>query len=311
MHDKDAVKTRRTAIGIACALAATMIWSGNFIVSRGLSQDIGPVTLALYRWTAAVVFLLPVAWPSLARQWRVLLAHRGYLALTAFLGVTVFNTLVYTAGHATTALNMALIAVCSPVWMVLLARVLHGEPLTLGRVGGMALAASGVVVLTTKGDFSALAGITLNKGDAWMLAATVIFAVYTILVRRKPGAMEPTAFLAATFIIGLVMLIPWAAWEWMSVPPAPPTGRVLGAVIYVGLGASLLSYLFWNKAVADIGPVSAGAVYYSLPLFGGVEAWLLLGEDITWAHVASGVMIITGIILATRTYAHQAPTARR
>lgn len=295
----------RAGTGYACALLATMIWSGNFIVSRGLAQDIGPVTLALYRWTTATAILLPFAWPALKRQYREIRANLGYLAVVSFLGVTVFNTVIYKAGHATTAMNMALIAVFSPVWIVILARVFLAEPLTMGRLTGLALAATGVVVLTTKGDLAGLAALECNPGDAWMLAATMIFAVYTVLVRRKPESLEPTAFLAATFILGLVMIMPWAAWEWMSIPPAAPTGRVLGAVVYVGLGASLLSYLFWNKAVAAIGPANAGAVYYSLPLFSGLEAWLILGEEITWVHAASGVMIISGIVLATRARARR------
>lgn len=295
-------------MGYACALLATMIWSGNFIVSRGLAHEIGPVTLALYRWTAATAMLLPFAWPALRRQYRVIRANLGYLAVVSFLGVTVFNTIIYKAGHATTALNMSLIAVFSPVWIVILARVFLGEPLTYGRLLGLFLAASGVVVLTTKGDLAGLAALEFNPGDAWMLAATVIFGVYTVLVRRKPESLEPTAFLAATFILGLAMIAPWAVWEWAGIPPAAPSGRVLGAVVYVGLGASLLSYLFWNKAVAAIGPANAGAVYYSLPLFSGLEAWLILGEEITWVHAASGVMIITGIVLATRSKVRHAST---
>ena len=96
------------------------------------------------------------------------------------------------------------------------------------------------------------------------------------------------------------MLVPLAALELSLAPPPRFNAGVIGAILYIGLGASLLSYFLWNRAVAVIGPSNAGAVYYSLPLFSGLEAWLLLGENIGPVHVLSGVLIVSGIFMATR-----------
>jgi drug/metabolite transporter (DMT)-like permease len=286
--------------GYAAALLATAIWSGNFIVARGLAQDIAPVTLAFFRWLTACAVLLPLALPALLRQRREVAAHLRHLIPTALLGVTLFNTLIYAAGHHTTALNLSLIAVFTPVFIIVLARLFLGEPVTARRCLGVALAVAGVAALATGGDLSRLAALRLNPGDALMLLATLLFAGYTILVRRKPPALTPAVYLAATFLLGLLMLAPWAAWEWTVHPPALPGGRVLGAVLYIGVGASLLSYLFWNRAVAAIGPSRTGMVYYLLPVFCGVEARLILDEAVTWIHVAAGLLIVSGIIIATR-----------
>jgi drug/metabolite transporter (DMT)-like permease len=286
--------------GYLFALLATVIWSGNFIVARGLAQEIAPVSLAFFRWLTASAVLLPFALPSMIRQRREILANLGHLVPTALLGVTLFNTLIYIAGHQTTALNLSLIAVFTPVFIVILARIVLSDPITWGRLCGILLAVSGVVTLATNGDWSSLAGLEFNGGDLWMLLATLLFATYTILVRRKPASIEPTAYLGATFLLGLFMLAPWAAWEWSSSPPSIPPMHVIGSILYIGVGASLVSFLFWNRAVSIIGPAKAGVVYYSLPLFCGVEAWLILGEEIAWLHGVAGLLIITGILLATR-----------
>ncbi|MDP3430459.1 MAG: DMT family transporter, partial [Desulfomicrobium sp.] len=84
-----------------------------------------------------------------------------------------------------------------------------------------------------------------------------------------------------------------------SGPPEITPGAA-GAILYVGLGASLASYAMWNSAVKSIGPSLAGLIYYSLPLFSGVAAFVLLDEPMGLIHLASAACILGGILLATR-----------
>jgi len=285
--------------GYIFALLATIIWSGNFIVARGLADEFSPVLLAFFRWLTASIVLLPFGLPGLIREWKEVRANLFHLILSSFLGITIFNTLIYIAGKHTTAMNLSLIAVFSPVFIILLARIFLHDPITLRRLVGLLLAISGVIVLTTQGDISLLTNLQFNIGDLWMILATAIFAAYSILVRRKPPHISPTTYLTATFFFGLLMLVPWAAWDWMCTPPSMPSAHVIGSVLFVGIGPALISYMCWNKAVASIGPVKSGMVYYSLPLFSGLEAWLFLDENITWIHGLAGVLIILGISVAT------------
>ncbi|SIO27802.1 DMT family transporter [Halodesulfovibrio marinisediminis] len=286
--------------GYLFALMATVIWSGNFIIARGLSNEIAPVTLAFCRWTTAMIALLPFAASVMFRQRKEIFASLRHLIPTAFLGVTVFNTIIYIAGHKTTALNLSLIAIISPVFIIILAHIFLNDRVTLTRLGGVALSVFGVVLLTTRGDLGLLLQLQFNEGDLLMLFATFIFAVYTILVRRKPVTISPTAYLGANFVLGWIMLLPWVLWEWTYAPLVMPAPHVLGVFLYIGVGASLLAYLFWNYAIAAIGPAKSAIVYYSLPLFCGIEAWLILGETITWVHGLSGLLIVCGIVIANR-----------
>lgn len=286
--------------GYLFAMMATVIWSGNFIVARGLSSEVAPVTLAFCRWTTAMLALLPFAAAAMFRQRKELLASLRHLVPTAFLGVTVFNTLIYIAGHKTTALNLSLIAIISPVFIIILAHVFLNDRITLGRFVGVVLSLFGVVLLTTRGDLGLLLELQFNEGDLLMLFATFVFAVYTILVRRKPVTISASAYLGANFVLGWIMLVPWALWEWTYAPPSIPAPHVLGVFLYIGIGASLMAYLFWNYAIAAIGPAKSAVVYYSLPLFCGIEAWLILGEAVTWVHGVSGLLIVSGIVIANR-----------
>ncbi|WP_078715648.1 DMT family transporter [Paucidesulfovibrio gracilis] len=286
--------------GVLAALAATIIWSGNFVVARGLAEVIPPATLAFFRWSVACIALAPLALPSLRREWPALRRNFRYLVVTALLGVTLFNTLIYLAGRTTDTLNMSLISTCIPAFILLLSRIFLGEALTKARLTGLTAAFCGVLLLVGRGNPATLLAVRPNPGDIWMLLAALLFAAYSILVRRKPKDIGPTALLGASFGLGLLMLLPWTALEvaFGPVPQFSPT--VFGSILYIGLGASLAAYWLWSCALEDIGPSQAGLIYYSLPLFSGLEAALLLGEPVAWFHGAAGILILGGIRLATR-----------
>jgi drug/metabolite transporter (DMT)-like permease len=84
--------------GYLCALAATIFWSGNFIIARELNDTVAPVSLAFGRWLVAVLVLFPFAIKSLLSEWITVKENLAYLSITAFTGVTLFNTLLYMGG---------------------------------------------------------------------------------------------------------------------------------------------------------------------------------------------------------------------
>ena len=81
-------------LGYLFALAATALWSGNFIITRGLNESIPRIGPAFWRWIVAVCVILPFASKPLLAEWKVLRANFGYLAITSLLGVTLFRGLL-------------------------------------------------------------------------------------------------------------------------------------------------------------------------------------------------------------------------
>lgn len=259
--------------GYLYAVGATALWSGNFIIARGLNDSIPPISLAFWRWVVAVIVFLPFALKPLIAQRDVLKKNIGYLAVTALLGITTFNTLIYLAGHTTTALNLSLISITFPVFIVILSRLFFGEQITINKGIGILLVATGVVLLVTKGNLADLTNISFAIGDVWMLIAAIIFAVYSILIRRKPEGLSIWSFQLSTFILGLVFLFPFFLWEYTIFPTIEFDAKTFGSILYVGIFASLSAFVLWNKAIMVIGPTKAGMIYYTLPLFSGILAY--------------------------------------
>ncbi|WP_308122213.1 DMT family transporter [Streptomyces sp. TRM70350] len=296
----EANPVRRAAVWLGPILAgvATLIWSGNFVIARALSDDIPPVQTAFWRWAIALVALAPFAAKGLWQHRRAIRAHAGYITVVGLLGITLFNTLIYIAGRTTSATNLALIAAASPVLIAVFAAI-GGERLSRIRVLGMLLALVGVVALVAKGSVATLLSLDFAVGDLWMVAAMCTFAGYSALLKRKPKEIPAVVFLAATVLVGLVLLVPAQAVSLAVQGGFSPTGGNLSALAYIGVASSALAFFVWNKAVETIGATRAGVVYYLQPVCVSALAFLTIAEAPTPAQFACMGLIIAGVALSS------------
>ncbi len=287
-------------MGYFFAVVATIIWAGNFIIARAFHDNILPIGLAFWRWAIAVITLTPFAVRVTVADWKLVQKNFRYLIVSALSGVTIFNTLIYIAGHTTQAINLALIASYSPIFVVLMSRIFYGEMISLNRTKGILVTVIGVVLLLTKGSLDKLLSISFTIGDLYMLLAAIIFAGYTMLVKRKPPTMGMRTFTLSTFSLGLLFLIFFYALECWIYHHVVFNPSLILALLYIGVLSSVVAFLAWNKAITLIGPSRTAFIYYLIPIFSGIAAWLLLGEAITLVHIFSMLLIVFGIIMTNR-----------
>ncbi|HSV57172.1 MAG TPA: DMT family transporter, partial [Magnetospirillaceae bacterium] len=226
------------------------------------------------------------------------LRHLPYLVLTASLGVSLFNTLIYYAGRTTTALNLSLISLVFPIFVLVLSRIFLGERLPPRRMAGILIVLAGVVVLVTRGRPADILTLEPAAGDLLMLIAALVFSVYTLLLRRKPEGLGLATVQFSTFALGTLILAPFFILERAGLPPLAWDAATVGAVLYIGIFASMTAFMAWNKAIERIGTSSAGLVYYTLPIWSGLVAWIFLGEAPGPAQGAAVALIVGGIALA-------------
>lgn len=287
--------------GLFFAVAATLLWSGNFIVARGVIHQVPPVTLAFLRWATATLLLLPIAWKQVRADSGLLLRHLRYLSWTALSGITVFNTLVYVAGHYSPAINLALIGTTSaPVFATIMAAIFLKEKIGAARLAGMAVCFGGILLLLSKGDWNSLRNFRFSTGDLWVLGGAFSFSVYTIQVRRKPAEIGTLPFLWVVFAMGTVFLLPALVWESSTLPPVQWTPGLLGVILYLGLGTSVIAFMIWNLAIARLGAARTSLFGNLIPLFSTIEAVLILGEPVQTIHLLSGALILAGLVIANR-----------
>ena len=297
MHDTHHQKQIFTGIGLA--VLATIIWSGNFIVARGVIKDIPPVTLSFYRWLTATVILLPFAWKYFVKELNLVKENFLYFFFISLTGVSLFNTFVYIAGHYSEAINLALIGTTSsPIISVILAKIFLKERISVIRVVGMVVCISGILLLLSKGNFYNLLTFSFSKGDWWILAAAFTFSIYNTMVKKKPAGMNSINFLFVVFAIGTILLIPFYIHELNTEGGIEINFSNISVIIYLGLGASVICFLLWNIAISKLGTGRTALFGNLIPVFSSIEAVLILGEKVTWIYYTSFALVIAGLVIA-------------
>jgi drug/metabolite transporter (DMT)-like permease len=270
-------------------------------VARAFINEVPPLALSFFRWSLATIILLPFAFKKFQEERRTILQNKGYFFWTSLFGVTIFNTLLYIAAHTTSAINMALIGTCSsPIFSVFLAAVFLKERVTALRMIGMLVMLLGIIFLLVKGSWERLSSFHFTVGDLWVLGAAIFFAGYNIMVRKKPQGISPVSFLFTTFFIGSLLLLPFYLWESNHSVPVEWTMNLTFAVLYLGLGASVLAFLLWNLSIARLGAARTALYGNLIPLFSSLEAVWLLKEKVTPFHLVSGALIVAGLIVANK-----------
>ena len=277
----------------AMLMIVLLLWAGNSIVGRAVRDDIGPFSLALFRWTGALTLLLPFAWRKISADWPVIKTRWPMILLLGICGVGAFNALLYSGLRETTATNALLIQAAIPMLVLAFDFAIFRTPPRMAQLIGVAIAAIGALMIVFEADPAAMLALSFGRGDLLVLAAVAAWGLYTTLLRLRPP-IDPLAFLALTFMVGVAAMLPGALLEWRNAA-IHLTPTVIGGIAYVAVLPSLVAYLLFNRAVAEIGAADAGQVLSLQPLIGAVLAALLLGEPLHAYHFAGMALILAGI----------------
>jgi drug/metabolite transporter (DMT)-like permease len=295
-------KTETASRGYAFLLLAlaTLFWAGNWVLGRALRDVFEPAALNFWRWLIAVLVLAPFALPRLRGHLAAIRRSAGLLFTLSFLGVALFQWLVYAGLKTTTAVNAVLLNSSMPAFMLLCSWAIERERCTPRQVAGMLISLVGILVIMARGDPASLARLEFHSGDALILLAMPVWGVYSVLLKRRPPELDGVAFLFVISLIGVVLLVPAFALEAYYAPPRWPGAAGVAAALYVGLAASVASFICWNRGVAIVGANAAGFTVHLLPAFGTLLAITFLGESFQLFHAAGIATILVGVVVATR-----------
>ncbi len=290
-----------------------LMWAGNAVVGRLLVGHVPPLTLNLMRWVLAAVLLAPLGWPALRRLAEIRAAW-PYLLAIGCLGVGAYNAFQYLALTTSTPLNVTLIAASSPLWMLAVGALGFGRRVTARQLAGALLSLAGVVLVVSRGSWATLAAVQLVAGDIYILIGAFAWAIYSWLLVQPPAWLRPPSratlqswgwagLLLVQMLFGLLAAGAAAAGEVaLTRPTAIDWGNawVLGALLFVAVGPSIVAYRCWGLGVALGGPALAAFFANLTPLFAALLSALLLGEAPHGYHMLAFALIVAGIGVSAR-----------
>ena len=277
----------------------SLFWAGNIVLGRYAAGHVPPMTLSCVRWVGSFLILLPFALPHLRRDWPALRARLPLMVVLSATGFAINNALAYWALQYTTALNALLIQSSGPLFVALWSLTLFGVRLTWAQLAGIAISLAGVLTIILRGDFAALAGIQLNRGDVMLTGAMLAFGLYSALMPRRPKTHQ-LSLIACTTGGGALLLLPFSIWEYSSGVRLEFDALTVVTLLYAKIFPSTLAYLCFNRGIALIGPNRAAPFFHLMPVFGSAMAILLLGEQPRLFHLVGYLLVLAGVVIASR-----------
>lgn len=282
------------------ALFAVVVWGGSFIATKIAVGQMSPVAVVWLRFAmgipilgAAVFLRRQFAWPKPA-EW-------GYFALLGFIGISFHQWLQSNGLQTAQATTTAWIVSTAPVFIALLAWMVLKERITLVQGFGVGVALLGVIVVVSKGNLgNFFAGQFGVIGDFLIFISAINWAVFSILSRR--GLKEHPSTRMTFWVMTLGWLITSVAFFAQGGPAQLPRLDSRGwiAMIFLGIFTTGLAYIAWFDALASLPATQTGAFLYIEPLTSMVVAAFILGEQVTWASLVGGAVILLGVWLVNR-----------
>jgi len=264
-----------------------------------MHTEIPPFSLSFWRWALALLILSCFGLRHFLAQRTLVWSHRKFIIIQGIVGVAGFNTFIYMAIQTTTAINAALVNSCIPVIIVLISWAMYNDRLNLRQCLGVATSLSGVLLIISRGELSTLLQLQFNRGDILVFIAATLWAFYSANLKKYPKGLHPLAYQLGIVLVGLTILLPLYLFEISTGKTMTFSMGSIVTIIYVALFASVLAFIFWNRAVAILGANIAGPFIHLMPIFSTILAVLFLGESLTPNHLQAILLIFGGILMTT------------
>lgn len=295
--------------GAFYGIAAASVWGGMYVVSDVTLVAVPPFTLLTLRILLALLVLVPL---NRARGQAATdgPAKAELLAVGAVgLGLSLGTQFVGT--DLSTALNGALVTSASPAFVVLFAMILLRERLTRLRLASIVLSSIGVLVILdpAAADF----GSASFLGNVFLAISAVTWGLYSVLVRMVAlrHALPTLTVTVYALIGGLLLSVPASAIELSRRPVGEVDALVVLGVLYLGLVATALALLLWNRAFVLVPATLASLFFFAQPLSGALLAALILGQEMTLALWFGGGLIGAAVLMSIIGAPQNAPAAKQ
>jgi drug/metabolite transporter (DMT)-like permease len=277
--------------------AINVFWGASFVANAIALKSVGSIEIASLRFFIAAPILLCITYLWKGKEiFKFDKKDLGVFISMALAGVTFQYILQVSAQDYTTATNASLLINTSVFFIIFFSAIFLKEKLTGWRIAGSAIGFAGVALLVSKGTLSFdLGGHAM--GDLLIIAAALLWAVYSIYGKKVASKYHPLTILNYVFVIGTICFLPF----YFLTPRVPITSipiDAMASILFLALFCSIVAYIVYNVALERMNASTVALYIYFVPLSTIVLAWLILGESLTPAIVVGGAMVLLGMYIA-------------
>ncbi len=281
-------------------LVAVTFWGLSFVSTKIIMGDGGltPTEAFVYRFVIAYALVWIFSHKRLfANNWR----DELMLLLVGLSGGSIYFITENSALELTLTSNVALLSSTSPLVTLLLVGIIYkSERPGMGMIVGSLVAFAGVVCVI----FNSMTGNLSMEGaspigDLLALATSFLWAFYSLILRRLNVYYDAMFITRKTFFYGLVTAIPFLLIQPTITSPIKVLQMplVLFNLVFLALGASIISYFLWARTIDKVGAIKANNYMYLQPVVTLIGSAIILHEGITVLGIAGFVFILAGLWL--------------
>lgn len=276
-------------------MAANFFYGTNVIAVKQIAphhiQALG-ISFSRIFFTAILLTLL-----SLFNSKKEKIEKKDYwlLMIAGLLGVTLNQTFSIMGIASTNPIHSSLLIMSTPIIVSVLAAIFLKESFGGNKIIGLLLGLSGAFLLIKSRATSTETHPPTLLGDGLILAGSVCYSSYLILIRKVSRKYSPITILRFVFIFGAMFSLPFSLKSFLTADWAGFSGWDWFSILYIVILGTLAANLLMNWGVQQWGPSKTGTFVYFQPVFGTLGAVLLMGEQFTVVKAIAGLLIVAGV----------------
>ncbi|MEQ6357187.1 DMT family transporter [Lysinibacillus sp. M3] len=287
---------KKTLLGSLYLSLAASIWGGMYVVVKVVVDTIPPLELVWLRYMIAIIALFIIG--TMTKQsWRI--DKRDWLLI--FMIGLIGNTISIVAQEIGTMLSTAqmgaIITATTPAFMVVFARFILKEKITLKKAVSIILATFGVYMIVGSAHIDS----SHQLGGVALLIAALTWSLMSVLIKRVPEQYSPIVVTSYGTLVAIIVLTPLAIPRLIHLDfHAMAEPSIWGGLLYLGVISTACGFLLWNRGLQMLNAASGGLFFFFQPIVGTFLGWLLLGEQIGVSFWVGTVLIFSGVLLVIR-----------
>lgn len=275
---------------------AASIWGAMYVVVKVVVEVVPPLELVWIRYVIAVITLAIIGF-YMKQSWRIAKKDWLIIFLVALFGNTISIVTQEMGTMLSTAQMGAIITSTTPAFMVLFARLILKEKITIKKCLSIVLATIGVGIIVGSGQIN----VTQQLGGFYLLIAALTWALMSVLIKKIPAQYSQVVITTYSSMIAVILLTPFVLPKLNNLDLSSvlhPT--ISGGLLYLGIVSTAGGFFLWNKGLQLMNASSGGLFFFFQPIVGTFLGWLLLGETIGISFWLGTILIFSGVFIVIK-----------
>ncbi|PEZ00467.1 EamA family transporter [Bacillus sp. AFS018417] len=289
---------KHSLFGAFCLSLAASIWGGMYVVSKYVLDFVPPLTLVWLRFVIAFAILFMILQITQQKQkTKIPIEKKDWLlfAWIGFIGYFVSITFQFIGTKLSDAHTGSLVTSATPAFMIIFARIIVKERITIRKFISVLLATLGVTIVI---GWDIKIG-TYFTGTIILVGAAITWALLSIYVKIASQRFSSLIITTYAIFFAILFITPCMIWELQSNSIQSLNTFIVLGILYLGIISTAGAFFLWNKGMELMDAGIGSLFFFFQPIVGAFLGWLLLHEQLKTTFFIGALLIVVSVLIVT------------